>query len=80
MPLSPEHVRLLWCLGAAGKAQDLEEICEGAAISRFGDEDSPAQEENKEGDPEAHSGNDVAEHEADVLLDVGHPSQRQDGS
>lgn len=80
MALSPEQIRLLWFLGAAGKAQDLEHICEGAAISRLGDEHSTSQEKDQEGDPEAHSGNDVADLKADVLLDVGHASQRQDGS
>lgn len=80
LPLSPEQVRLLWFLGTAGEAQDLEHICEGAAISRLGDEDSAAQEKDQEGHPEAHGGNDVAEPKAEVLLDVGHTSQRQDGS
>ena len=80
MSLSPEQVGFLWFLGTAGVAQDLEHICEGAAISRLGDEDSTAQEKHQEGDPEAHSGNDVAHLKADVLLDVGHASQRHNSS
>lgn len=80
MQLSPEQVRLLWFLGTADEAQDLEHICEGTAISRLGDEDSTAQEKDQEGDPKAHSGNDVADLKAEVLLDVGHTSQREDGS
>lgn len=79
MPLSPEQVRFLWFLGAECEAQDLEHICKGAAISRLGDEDRTAQEKDQEGDPEAHSGNDIAHLKAYVLLDVGHTSQRQDG-
>lgn len=80
MPLSPEQVGLLRFLGTAGEAQNLEHICEGTAISGFGDEDGTAQEKDNKGDPEAHSGNDVADLKAEVLLDVGHTSQRQDGS
>lgn len=78
--LWPEQVRLLWFWGAAGEAQDLEHVGEGAAISRLGDENGTSQEKDQEGDPEAHSGNDVAELKADILLDVGHTSKRQDGS
>lgn len=56
----------------AGKAQDLEHVSEGTAISWLGDEDSAAQEEDKEGDPEAHCWDDVAKGKTYVLLDVGH--------
>lgn len=78
--LSPEQARLLRFLGTAGEAQDPEHFCEGTAISGLGDEDGAAQEEDHERDPEAHSWNDVADLKADVLLDVGHTSQRQDGT
>lgn len=71
---------LLWFLGTAGEAQDLEHIREGAAVGRLGDEDGATQEKDEERHPEAHSGNAVAEHKVHVLLDVGHTSQRQDGS
>lgn len=77
--LSPEQVRVLWLVGAAGKAQDLEHVCEGTAISRLSDEDGTAQEKHQEGDPEAHSWDYVAQLKAEVLLDVGHTSQRQNG-
>lgn len=77
--LSPEQVRFLWFLGAAGEAQDLEHICEGTTISSLGDENSTAQQKHHEGDSKAHSGNDIAQLKAEVLLDVGHTSQRQDG-
>lgn len=78
MLLSPEQVSILWFVGAAGEAQDLKHICEGAAISRLHDEDSTAQQKDQEGDPQAHSGNDIAQFKAEVLLDVGHTSERQD--
>lgn len=80
MLLSPEQVGFLWFLGAAGEAQDLGHICEGAAISRLGDEDGSAQEKDQEGDSEAHCWDDVAKPKAVILLDVGHTTQRQDGS
>ncbi len=80
VPLSPEQVMLLWFLGTAGETQDLEHIREGAAVSRLGDEDGATQEKDEEGHPEARGGNAVAEHKVYVLLDVGHTSQRQDGS
>lgn len=75
MPLSPKQIRLLGFLGTASEAQNLEHICESAAISRLGDEDSSAKEKDQEGHPEAHGGNDVAKLKAEVLLDVGHTSQ-----
>lgn len=77
---SPEQVWLLGFLRAAGEAQDLEHVREGAAIGRLGDEDRAAQEEDQEGDSQAHGGDDVAQLEAEVLLDVGHTPQGQDGS
>lgn len=80
MLLSPEQARLLRFLGAAGETQDLEHICEGAAVGGLGDEDGAAQVEDQEGDPETRGGDDVAELEAEVLLDVGNTSQRHDGS
>lgn len=77
---SPEQVRFFGFLGTEGVSQDLEHICEGTAISRLGYEDSTTKQKDQEGDPEAHGRNDVAELEAEVLLDVGYPAQRQDGS
>lgn len=77
--LSPEQVGVLWLVGAAGKAQDLEHFCEGTAISRLGNEDGTAQEEHQERDPEAHSWDYIAQLKADILLDVGHSAQREDG-
>lgn len=68
----PRRVRLRRFLGAACGAQDLEHVGEGASISRLGDEDGAAHQEHQEGDPEAHGGDDVAQVEAEILLDVGH--------
>lgn len=78
--LSPKQVGLLWFLWTAGEAKDLEHIWEGTAISRLVDEDSTSQEKDQEGHSKAHSGNDVAKLKAEILLDVGHTSQRQDSS
>lgn len=64
-------------MGAAGKAQDLEHVCEGTAISRFSDEDGTAQEKHQERDPQAHGWDDIAQLEAEILLDVGHTTQRK---
>lgn len=75
----PGQVRLCWLLGATSEAQDLGHICKGTAISRLGDEDSTAHKKDQEGHPKAHSGNYIALLEADILLDVGHTSQRQYG-
>lgn len=77
--LSPGQVSVLWLVGAAGKAQDLEHVCEGTAISRFSDEDGTAQEKHQERDPQAHSWDYIAQLKAEVLLDVGHTSQRKNG-
>lgn len=79
MLLSPKQVSVFWPMGAAGKAQDLEHVCEGTAISRFSDEDGAAQEKHQERDPEAHSWDYIAQLKAEVLLDVGHASQRKNG-
>lgn len=80
MLLSPEQVRFLGFLRPAGEAQDLDHICESTAISRLGDEDGSAQEKDQERDPETNCWNDVAKLKTDILLDVGHTSQRKDGS
>lgn len=77
--LLPEQVRFLWFLRAADEAQDLEHICEGTTISWLCDENSTAQQKHQEGDPKAHGGNDIAQLKVEVLLDVGHTSQGQDG-
>lgn len=77
--LSPEQVCVLWPVGAAGKGQDLEHVCEGTAIGRFSDEDGTAQEKHKERDPEAHSWDYIAQLKTQILLDVGHASQRKNG-
>lgn len=79
MPLSPGQVSVLRLVKAAGKAQDLEHVCEGTAISGFSDEDRTAQEKHQERDPQAHSWDYIAQLKAEILLDVGHPSQRQNG-
>lgn len=79
MLLSPEQVSVLWLVGAAGKAQNLEHVCEGTAISRFSDEDGTAQEKHQERDPEAHSWDYIAQFKAEILLNVGHASQRKNG-
>lgn len=76
----PKQVGLLWFLWTAGKAQDLEHVREGTAVSRLGNENSASQEKDQEGHPEAHGGDDVAELEAEILLNVGHASQWQYGS
>lgn len=78
--LSPKQVRFFGLFGPAGEAQDLSHVCEGAAIGRLGDEDGPAEEKDEERDPEAHCWDDVAQLEAEILLDVGYASQRQDCS
>lgn len=80
MLFSPEQVSILWFLGAAGKAQDLEHVWKSTAISRLFDEDRMAKEKDQEGDTEAHSRDDIAQLKADVLLDVSHTAQRQDGT
>lgn len=80
MPLSPEQVSVFWLVGAAGKAQDLEHVCEGTAISRLGDEDGTAQQKHKERDPQAHSWDYIAQLKTEILLDVGHSSQGKNGS
>lgn len=80
VPLLPEQVRLLRFLRTAGECQDLEHVSEGTSISGLGDENHTSQEKDQEGDPEAYSGKDVAKLETNVLLDVGHTSQWQDGS
>lgn len=77
--LSPRRDRLRRFLGAAGGAQDLEHVGERAPVGGLGDEDGAAHQEHQEGDPEARGGDDVAEVEAEILLDVGHAPQRQDG-
>lgn len=64
---------------AAGKAQDLEHVCEGTAISRFSDEDGTAQEKHQERNPQADGWDDIAQLEAEILLDVGHTTQRKNG-
>lgn len=79
MLLSPEQVSVLWLVRAAGKAQNLEHVCEGTAISRFSDEDGTAQEKNQERDPEAHSWDYIAQFKAEILLNVGHAPQRKNG-
>lgn len=76
----PKQVGLLWFLWTAGIAKDLEHVWKGTSVSRLGDENSTPQEKDKEGHPKAHSGDDVAEFKAEILLDVGHKSQRQYGS
>lgn len=75
----PRWDGLRQCLGAACGAQNLEHVGEGASISRLGDEDGAAHQEHQERDPEARCGDDVAQVKAEVLLDVGHAPQRQDG-
>lgn len=79
MLLSPEQVSVLWLVGAAGKAQDLEHVCEGTAISRLRNEDGTAHEEHQERDPEAHGWDYIAQLKAEILLDVGHTAQRKNG-
>lgn len=80
MDVLPKQVRLLGFWGATSKAQYLEHIGESAAVSRLGDKNCAAQEENEEGNPKAHGGNDVAELKAEILLDIGYTSQWQDGT
>lgn len=77
--LLPRRVGRGRFLGAACGAQDPEHVGEGAAIGGLGDEDGSAHEEDEEGDAQAHGGDDVAQVEAEVLLDVGHAPQREDG-
>lgn len=72
MQLLPKQVRFLWFLGAACKGQNLEHVGKSASISRLGDEDGTAHKKNQKRDPEAHSGYDVSQLKADVLLNVGH--------
>lgn len=79
MLLSPEQVSVLWFVGAAGKAKDLEHVCEGTAIGRFSDEDGTAQEKHQERDSEARSWDYIAQLKAEILLDVGYTSQRKNG-
>ena len=77
---SPQKAGLLgYPGGATGEAQDLEHLCEGAAVRGLGDEDGAAQQEHQEGDAEAGGGDDVAQLKAVVLLDVGHAAQGDDG-
>lgn len=75
----PQQGGFLGFLGPAGEVQDLEHVGEGAAICWLGDEHRPAQEKDQEGDAQTDGRDDVAQLEAEVLLDVGHAPQGQDG-
>ena len=67
-------------LGTARIHQYPEHMREGTAIGRLGDEDALATEEDQESHPDADRWDEVAGHEAHVLLNVGNASQRNDCS
>lgn len=77
---SPEQTWFFWPASTEGRGQDPEHAAEGTAVCRFGYKYRFAQNKYDEGYPQADSRDDVANKEANILLNIGYSTQREDRS
>lgn len=77
---SPEQTWFFWPAATEGRAQDSEHVTEGTAICRFGYKNRFAQSKDDEGHTKADGRDDVANKEANILLNIRYSTQRENRS